>query len=128
MTLSDPQISQKLQIITVEKHPAALLQIARCYKYVVNIIIYIYIFHKKCLNDKLIPKGFWSLEPSIRNHDDEFLQQWYEDVTKFLLTRMEATVKFCKKTITAAKSSINETENELKRKTVPTTFNEVEKK
>ena len=82
-------------------------------------------FISKCLNDKLIPEGFWSLEPSIGNHEDEFLQQWYEDVTKFLLTRMEATVKFCEKTITATKSSINETENELKRKTVPTNFNEV---
>ena len=82
-------------------------------------------FINKCLNDKLIPEGFWSLEPSIGNHDDEFLQQWYEDVTKFLLTRMEATVKFCEKTITAAKSGIKETEDELKRKTVPTNFNEV---
>ena len=82
-------------------------------------------FINKCLNDKLIPEGFWSLEPSIGNHDDEFLQQWYEDVTKFLLTRMEATVKFCEKTITATKSGIKETEDELKRKTVPTNFNEV---
>ena len=38
---------------------------------------------------------------------------------------MEATVKFCEKTITATKSSTNETENEMKRKTVPTNFNEV---
>ena len=71
-------------------------------------------FINKCLNDKLIPEGFWSLEPSIGNHDDEFLQQWYENVTKFNSS-----------TITATKSSINETENELKRKTVPTNFNEV---
>ena len=77
------------------------------------------------MNHKLIPEGFWSLERSIGNHNDEFLQQWYEDVTKFLLKHMEATVKFCEKTITATKSSTNETENDLKRKTVPTNFNEV---
>ena len=82
-------------------------------------------FITKCLKDKLIPEGFYSLEPSIGNHDDEFLQEWYEDLNNFLLTRMEKTVQFCDKTITTTKSNINQIEEDLRKKTAPSNFKEV---
>ena len=82
-------------------------------------------FITKCLKDKLIPEGFWNWEPSIGNHDEEFLQEWYDDLTAFLRTRMEKTVRFCDKTITVTKNNINQTEEELKKKTAPSNFKEV---
>ena len=63
--------------------------------------LYRYESHKyfitKCLKDKLIPEGFYSLEPSIGNHNNEFLQEWYEDLNNFLLTRMEKQFSFVTK-------------------------------
>ena len=32
-------------------------------------------FITKYLKEKLIPEGFWSLDPSTGNHDDEFLKK-----------------------------------------------------
>ena len=85
-------------------------------------------FITKCLKDKLIPEGFYSLEPSIGNHDNEFLQEWCEDLNNFLLMCMETTVKFCDKTITTTKSNINLIEEDLRKKTAPSNFKEVREK
>ena len=46
-------------------------------------------------------------------------------MTAFLRTRMEKTVRFCDKTITVTKNNINQTEEELKKKTAPSNFKEV---
>ena len=61
-------------------------------------------FITKCL------EGFWSLNPSIGNHD-EFLKNWYEDVHNFLLNKMQDTINFYDKTITETKANINQTED-----------------
>ena len=80
-------------------------------------------FITKCLKENLIPEGFWSLYPSIGNHDDEFLKNWYEDVHNFLLNKMQDTINFCDKTITETKANINQTEDEMKKTTVPSNLN-----
>ena len=46
-------------------------------------------------------------------------------MTAFLRTRMEKTVRFCDKTITVTKNNINQTEEELNKKTAPSNFKEV---
>ena len=53
-------------------------------------------FLSQCIESKLIPKGLkLDLEPTIGNHDQEFLDMWYFNLQEFSLTLMKGIVKFC---------------------------------
>ena len=60
--------------------------------------------HKKslirCIENKLIPKGLeLSLEPTVGDYDQEFIDNWYSDLKEFYFILMKDIVKFCGKTI-----------------------------
>ena len=72
-------------------------------------------FLSQCIESKLIPKSLkLELEPTIGNHDQEFLDTWYSNLQEFSLTLMKGIVKFCDKTISETAAHINSTENALK--------------
>ena len=82
-------------------------------------ICIIYQSHRECLSQciesKLIPKGLkFELEPTIGNHDQEFLDTWYSNLQEFSLILMKGIVKFCDKTISETAAHINSTQNALK--------------
>ncbi len=53
-----------------------------------------------CYKEKLIPQGFQiDLQPSMGNHDGNFLQQWYKKINDFSLDLLQHTMKFCETTI-----------------------------
>ena len=71
-------------------------------------------FLSQCIESKLIPKGLkLELEPTIGNHDQEFLDMWYSNLQEFSLTLMKGIVKFCDKTSETA-AYITSTEKALK--------------
>ena len=51
------------------------------------------------------------LEPTIGNHDQEFVDTWYSNLQEFSLTLMKGIVKFCDKKISETTAHINLTEN-----------------
>ena len=75
-------------------------------------------FLSRCINESLVPKGLeLMLEPTIGNHDQNFLDNWYSKLKNFSLTLMGDIVKFCDKTITETNVEINKTETSLKAST-----------
>ena len=51
-------------------------------------------FLNKCIEQKLIPNGLKiELEPSIGNHDEQFLSKWSERMQEFSLTLMKDIVE-----------------------------------
>ena len=79
-----------------------------------------------CVKDKLIPTNFKiELEPSISNHDNTFLDTWYEKIQNLSLDLMKDTVKFCEKTITKARTEIKILEDEYKNQTDQEEYNEI---
>ena len=71
-------------------------------------------FLTKCVKEKVIPNGLKiELEPSIGNHDDEFLRNWYQRLKSFSITLMEDVIEFCNKTNNTIAEQINTTENSL---------------
>ena len=72
-------------------------------------------FLLKCIDEKIIPNSFIiRLEPSIGNHDEEYMKELYEDIEEFQLKRMTKTAKFCEKTIQEAEDKAKTCEEELK--------------
>ena len=62
-------------------------------------------FLSRCINEGLVPKGLeLMLEPTIGNHDQNFLDNWYSKLKQFSLTLMHDIVKFCDKTISDTKT------------------------
>ena len=57
------------------------------------------------------------LEPTIRNHDQHFLDNWYSKLKQFSLSLMKDIVQFCDKTINATTTEISTTETSLKSNT-----------
>ena len=75
-------------------------------------------FLSRCINEGLVPKGLeLMLEPTIGNHDQNFLDNWYSKLKQFSLTLMDDIVKFCDKTISETKTEINKAETTLKSNT-----------
>ena len=56
-----------------------------------------------------------ALEPTIGNHDQEFLDNWYSKQKQFSLSLMKDIVQFCEKTINKSAQDIKKTESSLKR-------------
>ena len=73
-------------------------------------------FYRNALNEsKLIPKCLKpELEPTIGNHNQEFLDRWQSNLEKFSLTLIEGIVKFCDKTMSETAAHITSTEKALK--------------
>ena len=72
-------------------------------------------FLLKCIDEKIIPNSFIiRLEPSIGNHDEEYMKELYEDIEEFQLKRMTKTAKFCEKTIQEAEEKAKTCDEELK--------------
>ena len=75
-------------------------------------------FLSRCITDGLVPKGLeLMLEPTIGNHDQNFLDNWYSKLKQFSLSLMKDIVQFCDKTIDATTTEINTTESSLKSNT-----------
>ena len=74
-------------------------------------------FLQTCLQEQLVPNGLRiRLEPSIGNHDQEFLQSIYESINKCEVDCMQKTVKFCEKTISESENQAKSLDNQLKQK------------
>ena len=70
----------------------------------------------RCVAEELVPKGLEAtLEPTIGNHDQEYLDNWYSKQKQFALSLMKYVVQFCYKTIKKTAQDIKKTESSLKR-------------
>ena len=73
-------------------------------------------FLTRCVAEELVPKGLEvTLEPTIGNHDQEFLDNWHSKQKQFSLSLMKDIVQFCDKTINKTAQEIKNTESSLKR-------------
>ena len=55
-------------------------------------------FLTRCVAEELVLKGLEvALEPTIGNHDQKFLDNWYSKQKQFLLSLMKDIVQFCEK-------------------------------
>ena len=85
-------------------------------------------FLTKCLEENVIPKIILlELEPTIGNHNQEFLDNWYGKLKTFSISMMEDIVTFCDKTLKSTKQEIANCENNLKSSMKKEEFNEIEK-
>ena len=57
------------------------------------------------------------LEPTIGNHDQNFLDNWYSKLKRFSFSPMKDIVEFCDKTIAATTTEISTKESLLKSNT-----------
>ena len=67
------------------------------------------------------------LEPSIGNHDEEFLYKWYDKLQNFSLELMGDIVAFCKRTITDINGKIQDADKSLREKMRPAQYQEIRK-
>ena len=65
------------------------------------------------------------LEPTIGNHNQEFLNNWYSKLKKSSLSLMENIVQFCNKTINTRTQEIITTESSLKTRTNNNQFQKI---
>ena len=72
-------------------------------------------FLSQRIESKLIPKDLkLELEPTISNHDKNFLDMWYSNLQEFYVILMKGIVKFWDKTTSETAKHINSTEKALK--------------
>ena len=84
-------------------------------------------FLNQCIREKLIPKGLEVyIEPTIGNHDQEFLDNWNQLFKDFSLVLMKNIVSFCDQTLTATTTEVKTTEQTLKHKMEEQEFANVE--
>ena len=82
----------------------------------------------KCLSDKVVPLGLAiQVEPTIGNHNEEFLSKWYEKHNSFSFELMKDVVAFCKSTTTDLSTQIKEVDRSIKTKIQPTKYTELSK-
>ena len=75
-------------------------------------------FLSRSITDGLAPKGLeLMLEPTIVNHDQNFLGNYYSKLKQFSLSLMKYIVQFCDKTMDATTTEISTTETQLKSNT-----------
>ena len=73
-------------------------------------------FLTRCVAEELIPKRIQvTLEPTIGNHDQDFLDNWYSKQEQFSLSLMKDIEQFCDKTINRTAQDIKNRESSLKR-------------
>ena len=78
-----------------------------------------YVSHKdlisQSIKSKLVPNGLeLTLEPTIGNYDQDFIDNWYSNLKDFSLDLMEQIVSFCDKTIEETAIKISSAESILK--------------
>ena len=72
----------------------------------------------RCITDILAPKELkLMLGPSIGNHEQNFLDNWYSKLKQFSLSVRKDIVKFGDKTIDATTTEITTTDSSLKSNT-----------
>ena len=72
-------------------------------------------FLSRCVAEKLVPKGLkLELEPTLGNHDQEFLDNWFSKLNEFSLILMDCIVSYCGKTLEKTNNDISATETALK--------------
>ena len=70
----------------------------------------------RCVAEELVPKGLEvTLESTIGNLDQEYLDNLYSKQKQFSLSLMKYVVQFCYKTIKKTAQDIKKTESSLKR-------------
>ena len=90
-----------------------------------------FVSHKKFLthfgDEELVPKGLEvTLEPTIGNHDLEFLDNWYSKQKQFSLSLVKDIVQFCNKTINKTAQDIKNTVSSLKRNTSQSQYHAIQ--
>ena len=81
---------------------------------------------EKCITENVIPNGLkLELEPTIGNHNEEFLSCWYNKLQSFSKEFMKNIISFYVKTSSALTDDINKTENELTTLLEKKTYEEV---
>lgn len=71
-------------------------------------------FLQKCLDNDIVPNGLrLDLEPTIGNHDEEFLQNWYSKLEEYSKNFMKDVLAFCVKTNAETDASIKALDTEL---------------
>ena len=91
-----------------------------------------YVSHKdflsQCIKSKLVPKGLeLTLEPTIGNFDQEFIDKWCYSLKEFSLTLMSHVATFCDKTIKETNDKIDQTDSILKTKLEKAEYKEIQK-
>ena len=72
-------------------------------------------FLTKCINESIIPNGLKvELEPTIGNHDKQFLNTWHEKCKKFSLEMMQDIISFSEKTADTVEKERKTIEQRLK--------------
>ena len=80
------------------------------------------------IKSKLVLKGLeLTLEPTIGNFDQEFIDKWYSCLKEFSLTLMNHIVTFCDKTIKDTSDKTNQTDFILKTKLEKVEYEEIQK-
>ena len=83
-------------------------------------------FLEKCIKDKGIPEGLRiHVEPSIGNHDDEFLAMWYCKHEGYSLDLTQEITNFCEKMLAKTAIEIKEKEQQLKATTTKAKYKEM---
>ena len=83
-------------------------------------------FLEKCIKDKVIPEGLRiHVEPSIRNHDDEFLAMCYCKIEGYSLDLMQEITNFCEKMLAKTAIEIKEKDQQLKAMTTKAEYEEM---
>lgn len=85
-------------------------------------------FIRKCMTGNVIPKSYQvTVEPSIGNHDDEFLKGYYDLCDNFAKQLMTYTADYCAKKTTEFEAQCATSTEELKAMTTTATFTELKK-
>ena len=83
-------------------------------------------FLERCLAANVIPNGLKvELEPSIGNHNEDFIANWNDKLNKFSRELMTDVIEFCGKTITATNPEIENTNRELTGQTNQEQINDI---
>ena len=85
-------------------------------------------FLSQCIDNKLVPQGLsLTLEPTIGNYDQTFIDNWYSKLKDFSLNLMGDVVSFCDKTISETNNKIEQTETLLKQHLEKKEYDEIQK-
>lgn len=83
-------------------------------------------FLSTCTKEKLIPRGFRiEIDPSIGNHDEAFMNKWYNKVNNLSIELMKDTAAFCQETITSTEADIKNLEDAIKQNTDKEEYNNI---
>ena len=85
-------------------------------------------FLTRCISEKLVPNRLkLELKPTIGNHDQELIDNWFSKLNEFSLILMKDIVTFCDKTIGKTNKEIKNTECTLKSVTEKEEFEQLER-